>query len=182
MSRFPRKRLSVKKQRTARIRFHGYTRDRCKTDQGPLAVRTDRPWISRYSMTDEHIVHAYPDYSWSWHRNSASKRKRNRPHARLLCFSRISKVTTASRLDSSPRLDTCRSRLRTFSLFIVTRGKICSLYSEQGMLPGILMADLNVKHGGAGSLCTVIFGRLLKFPPVVLAWRIDFRVGVCSFR
>lgn len=50
------------------------------------------------------------------------------------------------------------------------------------MLPGILMADLNVKHGGAGSLCTVIFGRLLKFPLVVLAWRIDFRVGVCSFR
>lgn len=42
------------------------------------------------------------------------------------------------------------------------------------MLPGILMADLNIKHGGAGSLCTVIFGRLLKFPPVVLAWRIEW--------
>lgn len=54
--------------------------------------------------------------------------------------------------------------------------------SEQGTLPGILMADLNVKRR-AGSLCTVIFGRPLKFPPVVLAWRIDFRAeGFVSFR
>lgn len=76
----------------------------------------------------------------------------------------------SSRLDSSsPRFESC-SRLYTFSLFSPWRGgKICSLYSEQGMLPGILMADLNVKHAGAGSLCTVIFGRLLKFPPVLLA-------------
>lgn len=50
--------------------------------------------------------------------------------------------------------------------------------SEQGTLPGILMADLNVKHR-AGSLCTVIFGRPLKFPPVV-ANRFQSG-GVCLF-
>lgn len=91
-------------------------------------------------------------------------------------------IESDRRRRSSSRFDTCRSRfIHTFSLFAKGENMLCYI-SEQGTLPGILMADLNVKRR-AGSLCTVIFGRPLKFPPVVLAWRIDFRAeGFVSFR
>lgn len=181
VSRFPTKRLSVKKHHHpwgARIRFHGYARDRCKTDQGPLArceptglELVGIRWLTNIPCTRIRITRARDT------ENSASKRKRNRPHTRLLRFSHgYRKWSTSSILES--RFDTCRSRfIHTFSLFAKGENMLCYI-SEQGTLPGILMADLNVKHR-AGSLCTVIFGRPLKFPPVV-ANRFQSG-GVCLF-
>lgn len=184
VSRFPTKRLSVKKHHHpwgARIRFHGYARDRCKTDQGPLArceptglELVGIRWLTNIPCTRIRITRARDT------ENSASKRKRNRPHTRLLRFSHgYRKWSTSSILVPIRHLS---FEVYTHFFAFRQRGKYARYISEQGTLPGILMADLNVKHR-AGSLCTVIFGRPLKFPPVVLAWRIDFRAeGFVSFR
>lgn len=180
VSRFPTKRLSVKKHHHpwgARIRFHGYARDRCKTDQGPLArceptglELVGIRWLTNIPCTRIRITRARDT------ENSASKRKRNRPHTRLLRFSHgYRKWSTSSILVPIRHLS---FEVYTHFFAFRQRGKYARYISEQGTLPGILMADLNVKHR-AGSLCTVIFGRPLKFPPVV-ANRFQSG-GVCLF-
>ncbi|XP_076172162.1 uncharacterized protein LOC143149045 [Ptiloglossa arizonensis] len=53
--------------------------------------------------------------------------------------------------------------------FFVTHAEVLVL-PVVGILPGILTADLNVKHAAAGipgSLCRVIFGRLLRFSSTI---------------
>lgn len=119
--------LSVKKRRSARIRVHGYTRDRCKTDQGPLGVRTDRPWISRYSMTDERV--------------SCTRIRITRDRDTEILVRNESGIGRLHTVDArvshgyrkwGPRLSIlphdlpdlrCYTRLYIFSLFTVTRGK-----------------------------------------------------------
>lgn len=181
VSRFPTKRLSVKKHHYpwgARIRFHGYARDRCKTDQGPLprceptglelvGIR----WLTNIPCTRVSGLFALV---------TQKILLRNESGIAHIPASYVfpTDIESDRRRRSSSRFDTCRSRfIHTFSLFAKGENMLCYI-SEQGTLPGILMADLNVKHR-AGSLCTVIFGRPLKFPPVV-ANRFQSG-GVCLF-
>lgn len=88
------------------------------------SVRTDRPWISRYSMTDEHTVHAYPDYSRSWHRKFCFETKAESPtYPSPTFFPRISKVTSGV---VDPRRDSTLVVRGLYTLFRFSpKGKIC---------------------------------------------------------